>query len=638
MSFVEYISSITNVRFGIYANLIDPSLAVAMSILLVVGTAAVGKWLLYAILPAYIKHIQWLPFQAPVVGAALVAWLAHSLALAGLLTRSVAALIAISLIIVGVFAVTKSRDLITTTRSQVSQQFYKLRIFDIALISALTVGLALLSLPLPTDDDTMAYHFGVAIATLNSGHAPVAPEWFHSRLAGAGESLTAIGFAIGATQFLSILQFTALIGLLTIVLQRLDNENSSLTRSVAALSIVSIPILIAWSNSAKPLLLPVAMTTVSLALTIHLYRDCLERKGSNSDYQLTGLIVICSLALMAGVFRMNHLPSGALIVLGAAILVGRYNNLLKSLLIPIVAGAAIILPSILWKAYHFNASLPAAAFTPLSGEFTGINEFIEFLRNYRDSNFVFPFNLFLPDGFRSITTVLGVGAVLPLLLIRKPTSEQTVWIGAATMSFVVIATSELLNSRFFLEPLLWALIAVARQSDPRATPYRSVIHWTTRAQAVLVLSVVAYINAQILPGALSAEQRDRAMVKVANGYQEMMWADRVLPEASRLLVTTRHMSLAPRPAISAEWRRFVDPTSTGAATYLEKIQKFQVEFAMFRLSPNQTMDVTTCGASVFKISPSFAKATRNPVNAGAAYRTWLIRTSTNTDFACLLKL
>lgn len=606
--------------------------------LLVVGTGAVGKWLLDALLPAPIKQIQWLPFQAPIVGAALVAWLAHSLALAGLLTRSVAALIAISLIIVGVLAMTKSRDFVTTARSQVRQRFYTLRIVDITLISALTVGLALLSLPLPTDDDTMAYHFGVAIATLNSGHAPVAPEWFHSRLAGAGESLTAIGFAIGATQFLPILQFTALIGLLTIVLQRLDNENSSWIRGVAALSIVSLPILIAWSNSAKPLLLPVAMTTVSLALTIHLYMDHPQRIGSNIDYQVKGLIVICSLALMAGFFRMNHLPSGALIVLSAAIVVGRYNNLLKSLLIPIVAGAAIVLPSILWKAYHFNASLPAAAFTPLPGEFAGIDEFIKFLKNYRDSNFVFPFNLFVPDSLGSITTVLGVGAVLPLVLIRKPTSEQTAWIGAAAISLVILATSELLNSRFFLEPLLWALIAVSRQPNSGVTLYRSAIQWATRVQAALVLSIVAYINAQILPAALSAERRDRAMIKVANGYQEMMWADRTLPKSSRLLVTTRHMSLAPRPAISAEWRRFVDPTSIRAEAYLEKIQKFQVEFAMFRLSPNQTMDVTTCGASVFKVSPPFAKATRNPVNAGAAYRTWLIRISTNTDVACLLKL
>lgn len=636
MSFVDYLLNLTDVKFGIYANLIDPSLSIIISILLVIGTGAIGKRVLCTVLPSSVKQLQWLPFQSPVVGAALVSWLAHSLALAGLLTRSVASLIAISLIIIGIFVLAKSRSIITTAHSHTSRWFHQLSVIDAALVSALTLGLALLTLPLPTDDDTMAYHFGVAIATINSGHMPVAPEWFHSRLAGAGESLTGVGLAIGATQFLPLLQFVALIGLLTIILQHVGAQSSTWTRGAVALSILSLPILIAWSNSAKPLLLPVLMTTVSLAMTIQLHQDRQHSNDLNIDSQLKSLIVICCLASMAGVFRMNYLPSGALIVLGATIVVGRYTNRLHSLIILIIAGSAIVLPSIIWKAYHFNASFLAAAFTPFPGELAGSYEFIEFLQEYRDSSFIFPLNLLVPDSLGSITTVLGIGVGLPLLLIRKPTSEQIIWVGAALISSVILTASTLFNSRFFLEPFLWALIAVAKQSEPRAKAYRSFIHWATRVQAILSLSVIVYGNSKILPAAFTTELRDRVMASVANGYQEMVWADRALPKDSRLLVMTRYMSLAPRSAISGEWRRFIDPISTDATEYLKKTRDFQANFALLRLASNQAANVTKCGASVFRVSPLFAKATRNPVNSGAEYRAWLIRVSPNTDLACLL--
>lgn len=640
---VESVLDLAAPKFGIEANLIDPSLSVIASVILAIGVGGVGAAALRAILPGSINRVPWLPLQAPIVGAAIVACLAHGLALLGLLTRPVAIAIAFGLIVIGVLVSARSRAKTADFLVKATRHLAAMKRVDSALACALLVCLAALALSFPTDDDSMAYHFGVAISTLNTGQVPFAPEWFHSRLAGAGESVTAVGLAIGAAQFTPLLQLAALAGLLAIIAGSAADTAPSRWRTVAFLSAVSLPVLVAWSNSAKPLLLPVAMTTIAIALTIRLLTEQEPANSRNTpkiqtDSRQRILAVICGLALMAGTIRMNYLPSGALIAICATLIVGRYSGYLQSALILTIAAAFIVLPPIIWKAYSFDVSVLSAALSPLPGDLAGSQSFLEYLRTFRDSGIFFPFRLILPDSLGSITTTLGIGAVLPLFFCRAVSAEQRLWIVAAITAVCLVTITSQLNARFFLEPFFWGLIALSQRAEQQPTPTLRAAHWITRAQVLACLGLAAFGAVRLLPSTVGGDWHHKTMSSLANGYQEMLWADRQLPPNARLLLMTRHMSLAPRAAISAEWRKFADADSAAALPYLDRIRQFNADFAILRLSASRTIDPTVCEASTFAVSPAFVPATRNPLNAGSRYRAWLIRLNPETNLACVLKL
>ena len=117
---------------------------------------------------------------------------------------------------------------------------------------------------------------------------------FHSRLAGSGEVLNALGLIIGAEQFGPLMQFFGLISIASIVYFIKENvfEEDKNWKLTLVLALLCTPVFVFLSGSAKPQLLPLAMTSLAMALLITPYSNTLKAKDRLLNFGLISLLVM----------------------------------------------------------------------------------------------------------------------------------------------------------------------------------------------------------------------------------------------------------------------------------------------------------------------------------------------------------
>jgi hypothetical protein len=191
---------------------------------------------------------------------------------------------------------------------------------------------------------------------LNTGAFPVRPEWFHSRLAGSGEVLIAIGLAIGAEQFGALMQ---LLGVWAIVLLFLVTPGGSSTEGKwIALAVVSCPAFIAWVASPKPMLLPGAMTTAALLLIYFHLREIHDKKPVGEVRN--AFVLVCLLTMTPATMKLNFMLSGGVVGGLAVMLLARSKFRANAILIGIPMFFIILLPFAFWKSQYFGGGVLAA--------------------------------------------------------------------------------------------------------------------------------------------------------------------------------------------------------------------------------------------------------------------------------------
>lgn len=256
-----------------------PPISVVLSLLLIVACDGIGVTLLRVFGLSSLGVHRWQRWQAPVVGAMALGVVLYPLALAGLTSRLFMRSVAFACVGLGLL------HTVRVIRGFVSMRQGSLYLFISAipsqlhgwnsLILLLLAGMGLVALGPVTNADSLDYHIGVPIALLNEGGMPFAPEWFHSRLAGNGEVLNALGLAVGAEQFGALLQFAGLMGIVGLLLRAESNyehqgeTTAAKLRPMIALAALSAPVLLLLVSSPKPQLLPIAMTTLALALVFY---------------------------------------------------------------------------------------------------------------------------------------------------------------------------------------------------------------------------------------------------------------------------------------------------------------------------------------------------------------------------------
>ncbi|EMG22137.1 PF07220 domain protein [Leptospira interrogans serovar Copenhageni str. LT2050] len=137
------------------------------------------------------------------------------------------------------------------------------------------IGYGFLALCPITNADSLDYHIGVAIEILNQGKMPVFSGWFHGRLAGSGEVLNALGLAIGAEQFGSLLQFCGLLSIYGILsfysFAEKFSESDGVWRKIIIIAFLSSPVLVFLVSSPKPQLLQIGMTSFAITLLLEIF-------------------------------------------------------------------------------------------------------------------------------------------------------------------------------------------------------------------------------------------------------------------------------------------------------------------------------------------------------------------------------
>ena len=621
------------IMYGLDSFVSTPPISAITSLLLIIACDGIG---VFAIKVSGLNKLNaaWLRWQAPIVGTLLLSVFSYPLALAGFATLFVFRIVGTGLIVISLIHLYKLGANLTDRFKQsfflsLDKAWHGSLLGKILVLLLLSYGLFALS-PL-TQADSLNYHVGVALHILNTGSMPVTPEWFHSRLAGNGEVLNAIGLALGAEQFCSLLQFTGLVGLAGLFYQVHTRDNHSQQKSTEqkdfriflTTAALSAPVLVFLVGGAKFQLLPIAMTTLALSITVYQYKN-----HQSKSLQLKCFAIVCLLVMVASQAKMNYLLGGG--VVGTLSLILMYKNRLfgYALIIGVLSAIIILLPPVTWKSINFGGSYADAFLTPFPGGWPGTDRFEEGLRNYRDSPIWFPFSLLIPNGIGTITTVIGVGSLGFLFL--KPSRDPKLWaiLLASCIVFVLTAILGPPTSRSYLEPFFWLLFVLTLQRPHSFfIRYRTIIQTPILLQSIMVIIILWYGIITAVPGALSSSSRVQTMTTLANGYELMQWVDKVLPKNAILLSSHRSMGLAPRDAVSLDWVTHTEKSKKALSKYLNRLKERKVTYLLIHGNHRTESTLYKLFVDCFgteKFGPGFGhRATRNPFNIGEPYEAWL---------------
>ncbi len=487
---------------------------------------------------------------------------------------------------------------------------------------ALLAGMGVTSLASVTNADSLDYHIGVAISLLNNGSFPVIPEWFHSRLAGNGEVLNALGLSVGAEQFGSLLQFAGVIAITGLLIkselpEKIIKDKYD-PRIVLALAAASVPVLLFLVSAPKPQFLQVSMTSLAVALVFYPSRHKLTQRATISGYAL-----VCLLIMTASQAKFSFMLSGGVIGISSFYVMIRRKLFMPAILISLLSAALVLGPAMLWKYCHFGGSLLDTLFMIFPGNWPGYDSFELSLRNYSESSLIFPLSVLVPSGIGSISTIIGVGLFVTLWL--RPGRNPWIW-GMLAMSLFVTLLGAILgqkSSRFFLEPYYWMLMAVSiSPAIIRSGAPLSWIKWPIAMQAIMIIGLWLFGAIMLSPSALSQGMRDKIMKSSADGYTVMQWADEVLPIDAVLLSNHRSKALAPRDVVSMDWSDYMRSDTKEAMPYLLRIKNRKVTHVLIT-GDLANAKLKGCFGKLVA-GPSYArKAVRNPFNHGEPYPAWI---------------
>lgn len=616
--------------YGLDANVAPAPWSAVLSIIMILGVIRLGGWCLWLLRldTGNAADREVWPHVAPVVGAGFLMVVCYPLALLGVLPREVARGVALGLLALGgwqaVVWLSRCARNGVIPRWQAGAACQSLGASGgSALSTVLLFGLGILALAPVTDADSLSYHVGVALAVLNSGSFPFAPEWFQSRLAGSGEVLIALGLAIGAEQFGALLQFLGVVAIVGILR---NGEWADRHRNEwAVLAFLSCPVLVAWTASPKPLLLPMAMTTVALYLAVQHLGQAGVQSGKTRPVE--AYILICVLVMAAATSKLNFLLSGGMVGLLALGGMGRRGLVWPAIGWGLVAFALILLPPVLWKHTHYGGALWEPLLNPFPGQWPGTDAFRTALLAYRDSTMPFPVLLVIPDGLGTATTVLGVGIASLFLVprvLREPGPGRTFAMMALLLTLIASLAGQK-ASRFYLEPMIWLLMALLIWAPVRQQKISAGWALLLRGQALVTLTLIVVGVATLSIGAVSSQWRHDVMSRRAYGYQAMNWLDRVAPPDARVISGIRSLGLLPRYPVSDDWRESAAGNQKVIAYYENLVAGRAPDHIVVLTAVGQTPSVPGYRFQLAAGPADITMATRNPFNAGAKSQAWLLK-------------
>ena len=268
--------------------------------------------------------------------------------------------------------------------------------------------------------DALEYHFGVPLYLLNYFKLPNQDIWLHGSLFGNGELFNAIGLYLNSDNFFTFFQFLSLV----LFFEFLRNkEKDSVKFKFIFFFIISSPVILFLISGPKPLLFPQLLTTAALYIFI-----------KEKEFNIKNIILIGILLMGAIQFKLSFVLSCAF--LGLLVLIKSYQNHKKSICYLILLLIFFFLPKAI---YNFNQ---VSEFNLINIFTTLPNDFLAMLSDYRDNNFIFPINLFIPnsftpngDGTNDIFEIRGLSVYIPTLKIfnrwgvQVYTSNNLWWTG-----------------------------------------------------------------------------------------------------------------------------------------------------------------------------------------------------------------
>jgi hypothetical protein len=460
-----------------------------------------------------------------------------------------------------------------------------------------------------TNADSIDYHIGYALNYLQpvfDSH----PEWYNGRMASIGEKINAIGLAAGSPQFGPLLQISGYISMGVLLAKLLCQKANN--KYLLILALWSSPVFLFLGISAKPQLLPTALSCLSFYLVFNLY------KATNFSPLEAKVAVLISLLLSSVSFthKFSFIISYFFI---CVFLLGSFKKIKvgKTYCIFVIAivSLLVITPAYLDKYLRYGSSVFEYFLNPVSSSSSSLIYFIETARHYRENHFPFPIYLFLPDSLGTISTVLGVGVIYASIPIFKNGITTTFLRILLALNIGLLAFFSMPSSRFFLEPYVWLLIIFGASGFVLSATFNKYIKVFVYLQALVVLVAISpisfYAFGEIFGFGVNAYKE-----KFVHGYNLQKWYSRVLPPRASILLDHRSISLSDRGVVSFEVHDFAKKDLGAYKILLSQLKRYEVHYVVtVDRSPSFT-EIEKCSKSRSFGPENIRISTRNPFNSG----------------------
>ncbi len=622
--------------YGFDAYVLVPPYSLLVSVLLLLACDMVGNIFLRTFKLKLLIG-SWVRLQAPLFGLMLLAILVYPMALMGLATLSNLRLISSLLILM-----LGAHFILRLAKIKLSRDVKYIVNYGKNLLATSTVqdymvyvillGYFIFALSPVTNADSLNYHAGVALEVLRYGFIPISPEWFNGRLFGNEEILNALGLSVGAEQFGSLIQFVSLLSIYSIIRysnignQRYTSKQFHVDwRRLLSIVIISSPVLISLVGSYKPQLMPIAMTTLALAMITGTITHNYGRKTMLTIYATVMLLI-----MVASQAKFTYMLGGGVVGIVAISVMYRKGLLKYAVPISLLLFSIVMLPPVIWKMYSYGGGIIESFLTPLPGGWPGTDNFENMLRNAKDNNIFWPLSLLLPGSIHYVTTVIGL-ASLAFVFIRKTKdiSLQIIY-ASAIFVFVVSAFVGPSTSRSYLEPIIWLSLGLANQYTESSS---HILHkkYTLAPifmQYFFAVIMVYYGVTTSIAGAISQSSRVEIMGNLAPGYKLMRWVDEMLPNDAVLLSYHVSTALVPRESSSLRWINYTDKDDR--LEYFNRNKDKNVSHLLLMGDYDNYKDTlqysifSECVGNVVYGPKVFSQRTRNPFNRGGEQNAWLV--------------
>ncbi len=467
-----------------------------------------------------------------------------------------------------------------------------------------------LSLSPLTSADVLDYHAGTALNILRLDQYKLFPEWFTGQQAGAGEVLIALGFSLGAEQFGSLVQFSAVLSITGIIIKFSEKNKLFKSNYFLILTILSCPILIFLLSGNKPQIFYSSILLVCFALNFINYKD---QNEILKIYILINILLCCT---VLGKFSFN-LTGGIIWSYTTINFLNKSKNY-KLLLVPIFIFILVYLPFLLWKVSNLGGNILMYIFNPFPLHLPGYENFLN--HNKGSQEIPFPNFLFYTTPSR-ITEFLGFTSIFFIILILNFRQNSKLKFIILLIFFFLVVSNLYASpsARYYLDVILWTVFSFCFLKNLK---YKKLIQYLFYPQIISVFVILVYSSYVFLPGAFSKESYLRIKNENAYMYSGMSWVNKNIPKNANVFIINRTTSLYKDFAVSGGFNYFTN--SEESKFYKKKLKNYEIDYLVFFGPQINLMHMKNCVGEIFKEKKNVGfHATRNPFNKGGSYNAYI---------------
>jgi hypothetical protein len=495
-----------------------------------------------------------------------------------------------------------------------------------------------LSLTPITSGDSLSYHSVVAKHISFFGEFPRDSFEFASALSGIGEFLNAFPFSVKATTFSSFIHFIGLISILGILDKLLSVNNIKIKdRQFFFLLVLSCPVLIFLISSSKPQFFYTSLIVFGYSSLINI-RNFRSQKELSKIFFIS--IIFSSVAFLA---KFSFIISLSLIIINYLYLIKKIFNFYKIFFFSIILLLLFLLPSLIWKQNLYNYPFYHFLINPLPINIPGFYELYFSAKDY--DSFGFPFSLFLPLSFSSLTTFLGFGCLIIFFLIKPNYENKKLFLFNIFFFLFFLTSFGQRSPRFYLEIYLFSiLLFILTFSVFRISRFYIYFKFIIYLQSVFTFLLLIYGVTTLFPGSLTNNFNKIILSKYANGYNLYSWTNEVLPSNSKIITNHRSTYFSVNESLFLDFTFYINFDDNFKRDYwLVKLKEQKPDFILFYGNDNfynySTFNFKDCLGEIYAFQNALGfHATRNPFNKNSIkYNAYIYKFNSEKLPSCVKK-